>query len=93
MPLVELPEAFAQATSIAALREARELLNEGLSLERRGDDNEARKCFTGALMRVDKAIKIAERPRNDNEKGRQVCSYCSSPNIMPNGLCPNHGGQ
>lgn len=93
MPVVELPAAFAESSIRVALTEARDLLSEGLDLERRGDDHEARKCFSGALMRVDKAIKLSERPRNDNEKGRQVCSYCGDPSIMPNGLCLRHGGE
>ena len=48
----ELPEAFVESTTNAELCQVRKLLQEGLGLERRGDDHEARAHFVNALQRV-----------------------------------------
>lgn len=89
---LELPDAFVEATTEGEVRTAHGLLKEAIGLLRRGDDIEGIRNVEIANARLDRLVKLFDRPRN-NPSGRQVCAICGSHAIMPNGRCPLHGGE
>lgn len=89
---LELPDAFIASSTEAEVRLAHKLIEDGLKLIKRGDDLTGERKVELAFARLDRLVALFDRPRNI-PGGRQVCSVCQGHHVMPNGRCPEHGGE